>query len=161
SLPREQTMNGVRVVRLRCLKRISRGQIMPGYPMAAHRLLQEHEVVSIHSPMLESALLAKMAARMGKGVVITHHGDLILPHGLLNSVIVSAMGRLFHVAAGSADHLIAYSDDYAEHSTWVKPHIEKTTALYPPVRISEPSRDGRDRVRRSLGIGETPLIGYA
>src|SRR5438105_13873204 len=151
SLPREQTLNGVRVVRLRCLKRVSRGQLMPGYPLAAHRLLQEHDVVSIHSPMLESALLAGMAKRMHKGVVITHHGDLILPHGLLNSFIVVAMERLFHLAARNADAVIAYSDDYAEHSAWIKPHIEKTSALYPPVRMAEPSPDGRDRMRRSLG----------
>ena len=82
SLPREQTLNGVRVVRLRCLQRISRGQVMPGFPLAAYRLLQEHEVVSIHSPMLESALLAAIGKRMGRGVVITHHGDLTLPRGL-------------------------------------------------------------------------------
>jgi len=161
SLPREQTLNGVRIVRLRCLQRISRGQVMPGFPLAAYRLLREHEVVSIHSPMLETALLAGLARRLDRGVVITHHGDLTLPRGILNSCIESAISRLFHFAAARADHIIAYSDDYAEHSTYVKPHIEKTTALYPPVRISEPTPDGRERVRRRLGIGETPLIGYS
>src|SRR5438105_7818336 len=78
SLPREQTLNGVRVVRLRCARRISRGQIMPGFPMAAYKLIQEHDVVSIHSPMLESALLAALAKRLDRGSVITHHGDLTL-----------------------------------------------------------------------------------
>src|SRR5438067_4500773 len=161
SLPREQTLNGVRVVRLRCLQRISRGQVMPGFPLAAYRLLQEHEVVSIHSPMLGSALLAALGKRMGRGVVITHHGDLTLPRGLLNSAIEIAMKRLFHYAADKADHIIAYSDDYAEHSTYVKSHIEKTTALYPPVQMPPPTPDGRERVRRRLGIGETPLVGYS
>ena len=108
SLPREQTMNGVRVVRLRCLKRISRGQIMPWYPVAAHQLLLENDVVSIHSPMLETPLLALMAKRMGKRVVITHHGDLVLPGGIFNRFIQSTMARLFHIgadAAGRADRL--------------------------------------------------------
>jgi glycosyltransferase involved in cell wall biosynthesis len=161
SLPREQTLNGVRVVRLRCLQRISRGQVMPGFPLAAYRLLQEHEVVSIHSPMLESALLAGLGKRMGRGIVITHHGDLTLPRGLLNSAIEVVVRRLFHYAADKADHIIAYSDDYAEHSVYVKSHIEKTTALYPPVQMPAPTPDGRERVRRRLGIGETPLIGYS
>lgn len=161
SLPREQMLNGVRVVRLRCAKRISRGQVMPGFPMAAYKLIQEHDVVSIHSPMLESALMAALAKRLDRGSVITHHGDLTLPKGALNTVIEAAMSRLFHYAARSADHLIAYSDDYAEHSTYIKPHIEKTTALYPPVLLPEPSPDGRERIRRSLGVGETPLIGYS
>src|SRR5581483_2397949 len=47
-------------------------------------------------------------------------------------------------------------------STYVKPHLEKTTAVYPPILIPQPSADGRERVRRSLGIsGDVPLIGYS
>jgi glycosyltransferase involved in cell wall biosynthesis len=162
SLPREQNLNGVRVVRLRCLKRVSRGQLMPWYPVAAYQLLHESDVVSIHSPMLETPLLALMARRMGRGVVITHHGDLVLPSGLFNRFIEAVMGRLFHAGARAADALIAYSDDYAEHSSYVKPHLEKTTAVYPPILIPPPSPDGRERLRRSLGIpGDVPLIGYS
>jgi glycosyltransferase involved in cell wall biosynthesis len=161
SLPREQNLNGVRVVRLRCIQRISRGQVMPWYPVAAYQLLLQNDVVSIHSPMLETPLLSVLAARMGKRVVITHHGDLILPSGIFNRFIERAMRRLFHIGADAADSIIAYSDDYAEHSSYIKPHIEKTTAVYPPIRMPEPSPDGRERVRRSLKVGDGPLIGYS
>ena len=98
---------------------------------------------------------------MGKRVVITHHGDLVLPGGILNGFIQTVMRRLFHVAADAADAIIAYSDDYAEHSTYIRPHIEKTTAVYPPVLLPAPSPDGRERVRRSLGVGDVPLVGYS
>ena len=40
-------------------KRVSRGQIMPGFPMAAYKLIQEHDVVSIHSPMLKSCMISR------------------------------------------------------------------------------------------------------
>jgi glycosyltransferase involved in cell wall biosynthesis len=161
SLPRDQMLNGVRVVRIRSALKISRGQVMPGLPYAAYLLLKEHDVVSLHSPMLETALLARMARKMNRGVVITHHGDLVLPTGVLNTFISAAMLRLFHVGASVADHIIAYSDDYAEHSVYVSPHIAKTTALYPPVLLPEPSEGARQRVRKTLGADSHALIGYS
>lgn len=161
SLPRDQMLNGVRVVRIRSALKISRGQVMPGLPYAAYLLIKDHDVVSLHSPMLETVLLARMARRMGKGVVITHHGDLVLPTGLLNSFISATMLRLFHAGASAADHIIAYSDDYAEHSVYVSPHLAKATPLYPPVVIPKPSKGARERVRNSLAVGSAPLIGYS
>jgi glycosyltransferase involved in cell wall biosynthesis len=161
SLPRDQVLNGVRVVRLRPVKRISRGQVVPGFPLAAYRLLREHDVVSLHSPLLEAPLVALLARRMGKGCVITHHGDLVLPSGLLNRFIEWTVLRLFKVAAQAADHIIAYSDDYAEHSRYVAPFMAKTTALYPPILIPEPTTEGRAQVRRSLGLDTEAAIGYA
>jgi glycosyltransferase involved in cell wall biosynthesis len=161
SLPRDQVLNGVRVVRLRSVLRVSRGQVMPGMPLAANRLLRQQDAVSLHSPMLETPLLAGLARRQNKGVVITHHGDLILPAGLLNRFIEVVIRRLFAVAARRADHVIAYSDDYAEHSSYIAPFISKTTAVYPPIRIPEPRPDARERLRGRLGVGDRPLIGYS
>ncbi|HEY8491832.1 MAG TPA: glycosyltransferase family 4 protein [Dehalococcoidia bacterium] len=161
SLPRDQMLNGVRVVRLRSIARISRGQVVPGFPLAAYRLIQEHDVVLIHAPMLETPVAVLLAKHLGRGVVITHHGDLVLPSGALNRVIEAVMIRLFHAAAGTAHGLVALSDDYAEHSSWIRPHIDRTTVLYPPVQLPPPSPDGRARIRARLGVGARPLIGYS
>jgi glycosyltransferase involved in cell wall biosynthesis len=161
SLPRDQVLNGVRVVRLRSALRISRGQIMPGMPLAAYRLLLQSDVVSLHSPMLETPMLAEMAYRMNKGVVITHHGDLVLPSGLLNRLIEASIRRFFALGARRADHVIAYSDDYAEHSSYISPFMPKTTAVYPPIKIPPPRPDARQRVRDRLGVDDKPLIGYS
>jgi glycosyltransferase involved in cell wall biosynthesis len=60
-----------------------------------------------------------------------------------------------------ADHVVALSDDYAEHSSYVRPHMSKTTILYPPVKLPEPSGAARQRLRERLGSGESPLIGYS
>lgn len=161
SLPRDQVLNGVRVVRLRSVVRVSRGQVMPGMPLAAYRLLKEADVVSLHSPMLETPLVAELARRLNKGIVITHHGDLVLPSGLLNRFIEVAIRKLFAYGARHADHVIAYSDDYAEHSSYISPFISKTTAVYPPILIPEPRADARERLRARVGAGEAPLIGYS
>ena len=77
--PGETTMNGVRIVRLWAPIALSRGRIMPTYPWAIYRLLREHDVVNIHIPLLETALVAFLAGIAKVKVIPTHHGDLILP----------------------------------------------------------------------------------
>jgi glycosyltransferase involved in cell wall biosynthesis len=161
SLPRVQMLNGVRVVRLRTIGRVSRGVLMPGFPLAANKLIAEHDVVSIHSPMAEAPLIAGIARLKGKRVVMTHHGDLHLPSGAVNRAIEWTLDGLLGLAARWSDRLIAYSDDYAEHSKTVQPHLGKTSAVYPPIQIPEPSAGAREALRRRLGVSEAPLLGYS
>lgn len=161
TLPRHQRLNGVEVVRLRSALRVSRGQVMPGMPLAAWHLIRRHDVVVLHSPMLETALLAGLARRARKGLVITHHGDLVLPSGPMNRFIERAVRRFFHTGARRADHLVAYSEDYARHSSYLAPFAGRWDVIYPPVRIPDPAPDARARIRGRLGVGDAPLIGYA
>lgn len=158
----EEDIEGVRVVRLDTAAQISRGVIMPGFPRALNSLVQRNDVVSIHTPMLETPLVARVARHHNKGVVITHHGDLVLPSGIANRAIQGTMSQLYHAGARVADRLIAYSDDYAEHSPYIRPYLAKAQAVYPPVKMVEPARDARARVRAELGVADdTPLIGYS
>ncbi|MGK2966389.1 MAG: glycosyltransferase family 4 protein [Tepidiformaceae bacterium] len=161
-LPLDEMMNGVHIVRLKTAAQISRGVIMPSFPTETNRLVKEHDVVSIHTPMLETPLVARLARHHHKGVVITHHGDLTLPSGLMNRAIQATMSQLYHFGARAADRIIAYSDDYAEHSPYISPYLSKATANYPPVKIIAPSPDARQKVRAQLGIDDkTPLVGYS
>ena len=81
---RPEFHNGVRIERLWAPIRLSRGMIMPTYPWHLYRLMRRHDVVSIHTPMLETALVSVLAEIAGINVVPTHHGDLFLPDGLFN-----------------------------------------------------------------------------
>lgn len=62
-LPLEESINGVRVVRLPYLARVSRTVVMPGYPARLVQLLREHDLVHVHTPMPET-LLVTAAARL-------------------------------------------------------------------------------------------------
>ena len=77
----ESLENGVRAIRLWAPIRISRGLIMPAYPLRLYRLLLQHDVVNIHLPMLESGLAAWLARQRRLPVIATHHADLVLPKG--------------------------------------------------------------------------------
>ena len=161
SLPRSEVINGVRVVRLWAPIRISRGMIMPAYPLALSRLLREHDVVSIHTPMLESSLTTALARLHGKPVVITHHGDLILPAGALNRFIQWCVFQLYKPAARSAARLIGYSHDYAHHSYYLAPFLDKTSIIYPPIVIPEPQPEQVAQMRAAWGVEDGYAVGYA
>jgi glycosyltransferase involved in cell wall biosynthesis len=164
SLPRdEEVINGVRVIRLWAPVHISRGMIMPAYPWAAFRLTQLHDVVSLHVPTLETFVYAAYARLLDKGLVITHHGDLILPEGALNRFIQWTTFQLYKTAARTANHIIAYSQDYADHSYYIAPFCEKTTPVHPPIAIPTPNPRHVEELRAEWtanGVG-TKLIGYA
>ncbi len=82
-LPRDETTmhQGVRIVRLWAPIRVSRGMVMPAYPWALYKLMREHDVVSVHTPTPETALIAAISKLTQRNIVVTHHGDLILPDG--------------------------------------------------------------------------------
>lgn len=161
-LPREEVINGVRVVRLWAPPiPISRGMVMPTYPFALYNLLREHHVVSVHTPMLETAMISVVAGLAGKKVVPTHHGDLILPEGLSNRVIEKVMFALYRFMVNQSDTLVMYSDDYAQHSYYAAPFLDKVKVIYPPITMPE-ANPGRAAERRAEWAPEGgPVIGYA
>lgn len=161
SLPNDEVINGVRIVRLRVRIPMSRGMIMPAYPWAAFKLMREHDVVSIHTPMLETALLSGIGALTGRKIIPTHHGDLILPKGLFNRVITSIMFAFYRIMVWRAPAVVAYSQDYADNSYYLKPVKDKVRVIYPPVTMPEPDPANAAKLRAEWSPDGGPLIGYA
>ena len=55
ALSDDESLDGVRIIRLPVLFRVSKGPVMPTFFWSLHRYLQTHDVVHIHLPFLESA----------------------------------------------------------------------------------------------------------
>ncbi len=162
ALPPEEVINGVRVVRLPTFLRISRGMLMPTFPVAAWRLIGEHDLISIHTPLLEASLVTTWARlRKRRPVVITHHGDLVLPAGWFNRFIEFVMYRIYRAAARYASAVIAYSQDYADHSSYLRPVMPKVRPIYPPVTIPRPHPEGVAALRRQYRLEGKTIVGYA
>lgn len=162
-LPRDdvEMHEGVRIVRLWAPVRLSRGMIMPAYPWAALKLMRQHDIVSIHTPMLETALVALLSKMAGTRLIITHHGDLILPHGLVNRAIQSMMFWMYEIAARRASRIIAYSQDYADHSYYLQPFADKIAVNYPPVYMPPPDPARVAELRAEWSRDGGPIIGFA
>lgn len=161
-LPNDETIRGVRIVRLNVPPiAISRGMIMPAYPWAFYQLAREHDVISIHVPMLETALISVIARLVGRKVIPTHHGDLLLPAGITNRVIQAVMYLFYRIMAESAPKIIAYTQDYANNSYYLKPYLHKVQVIYPPITMPSPNPHGAEALRAEWSPNGGPIIGYA
>lgn len=161
-LPRDTVMhNGVRVIRLWAPIRLSRGMIMPAYPWAMYFLMRKHDIISIHTPMMETAIVSLLARITGLNVIPTHHGDLVLPNSITNNIITKTMFAFYKFMAKRAPRIIAYSDDYAQHSYYLKPFREKVQPVYPPIFIPDPIPENVAKYRTKWQDGNGPIIGYS
>jgi glycosyltransferase involved in cell wall biosynthesis len=158
----ESVENGVRVVRLWPLPvAISRGMILPGYPKALLRLIREHDVVSVHTPMLETALIGIVSRMAGKKVVITHHGDLVLPAGALNRIITAVMFAFYRTLARVSPALVCHTLDYARNSYYLRPYLDKVVVIPPFVDVPAPDPERVRELRRAWSPDGGPVIGFA
>jgi glycosyltransferase involved in cell wall biosynthesis len=158
----ESLENGVRVIRLKPLPfAISRGMVMPGYPRALVRLMREHDVVSVHTPMMETALVSLAARLTGRRIVVTHHGDLVLPAGALNRLITAALYGFYQFMASAAPALVCHTADYARHSSYLSPYLEKVEVIPPFVDVPRPDPERVRELRRAWSPEGGPILGFA
>ena len=159
--PRDETIRGVRIVRLWAPIRMSRGMIMPAYPWALLQFMRRYDMVFTNTPMLETAMVGLMAQVTGKSVVSTHHGDLVLPPGFTNRVITGIMFEFFKFMAKRAERLIAYSHDYADNSYYLKPFKDKVSVIYPPIQMPLPNLEHAKELRAQWSKDGGPVIGFS
>src|SRR5512141_1360829 len=73
SLPREERLDGVTVVRVPVAFRVSKGVIMPTFGAVAWRMVRDHDVVSLHLPQFDASGLAARGRLLKKPVTMTYH----------------------------------------------------------------------------------------
>ncbi|MFA5874122.1 MAG: glycosyltransferase family 4 protein [Anaerolineales bacterium] len=160
SLPREEMMDGVRVVRVPVALRISKGVIAPTFGLVVTKLVWQHDVVQLHLPQFDAPGVALRARLFGKPVVLTYHCDLLLPPGLFNYSVNLVVQFQNNMAALLADHLLTYTQDYADNSAYLSRYRRKLTPFLPPV-VLPPAESGA--VETFAGTYQTrkrhPVIG--
>lgn len=161
TLARDEIVNGVRVVRLQPIARFSRGMITPAFPLAAAKLISQHDVVQIHTPLPEAPLVGVLCRLTRTPLLMTHHGDLVFPPGVINQTL-QFLGYYVLLAAGTlASAVTSYSRDYADHSPLLRHFPHKLHYVYPPVEIPEPDLDAARAWKHELGLADKTLIGFA
>jgi glycosyltransferase involved in cell wall biosynthesis/SAM-dependent methyltransferase len=161
ALARDEVVEGVRVVRLWPLGRVSRGMVTPAFPFAAWRLIGAADVVQIHTPLPEALLVAALCRLRGRPLVMTHHGDVVLPAGLANRAVQWVARRILRAAACRAAALTSYSADYARSSPLYRGLEARTAVLPPPVRIPPPDPQRARSWRAELGLADRVVLGVA
>jgi glycosyltransferase involved in cell wall biosynthesis len=151
-LPAEELSDGVRVVRLNVGLHISKGVIMPAMPYQAWKLVRQAEVVNLHVPQFDAALIALYARLQGKPVVLTYHCDLHLPHGFIHAIANRVSNLANHLTARLAQVVVHNTSDYAENSPFLKHYLGKLVPVYPPVELAPVSPAEREAFRQKFAI---------
>jgi glycosyltransferase involved in cell wall biosynthesis/ubiquinone/menaquinone biosynthesis C-methylase UbiE len=156
----EVTPEGYRVKRLPVAAHLDRAVIVPTLIPTAIRLMRNVDVVHLHLPIAESAVLVAIARAMGKRVIVTHHSDLVLTEGLLTKVAVFATQWSGIIAGNLASTFVTYTKSRAAVSPTVT-RVKDVTIVSPPVVIDEPSPRAREDFRARFNLGNGPVIGLA
>jgi glycosyltransferase involved in cell wall biosynthesis len=162
SLPREEAMDGVKVIRVPVAARVSKGVLAPTFGLVATKLVWEHDVVQLHLPQFDAPGVALRARLFGRPAVLTYHCDLLLPRTPFNqfvNVVVDFQNRL---AGMLADHIVTYTQDYADHSPYLSRYASKLTPILPPVELPKASAAAVTAFARKYRVRERrPVIGMA
>jgi len=138
SLPREETLDGVRIVRVPVTARISKGVLAPAFGLVATKLVLQHDVVQMHLPQFDAPGVALRGRLFGKPAVLTYHCDLLLPPGLFNRFVNAVVDFQNNLAGMLSNHIVTYTQDYADNSPYLSRYASKLTPILPPVELPDP-----------------------
>jgi glycosyltransferase involved in cell wall biosynthesis len=160
-LPRDELIDGIRVVRVPVAARISKGVIMPTFGLLATRLSRQHDVMSVHLPQLDAAGIALRGRLFRKPTVLTYHCDLRLPPSPLNRVVDKVVYAANYSAGRLADRIVTYTQDYADHTPFLRTFEDKLTVILPPVVMHSPRECDVAAFRDGHDLGGKRVLGYA
>lgn len=161
-LAREEDMDGVRVVRVPVVARVSKGVLAPTFGFVATKLVARHDVVHLHLPQFDAPGVALRARYFRKPAVLTYHCDLRLPGGSFNRFVNAVVLLQNNLAGLLANHIVTYTDDYARHSPYLCRYRSKLTPILPPVEMPTPPPGAVEAFAHRHRTSERrPVIGMA
>jgi glycosyltransferase involved in cell wall biosynthesis len=161
TLPREEHLHGVDVVRVPVAFRVSKGVIMPTFGAVAWKMVRSHDVVSLHLPQFDASGLAARGRLLKKPVTLTYHCDLQLPPGFFSRIVDKVVFGSNMLAAQFADTIVAYTKDYATHSPFLSRHLDKVKVIPPPVHVPDVTADEIAAFKVEWNLDGQRVIGFA
>ncbi len=160
SLPACQEQDGVKVIRLPVAAHVSKGVIMPAMPLQAIKLARQADVIHLHLPQLDAAYIALLGRLSGKPVLLTYHCDLVLPKGLVHKAANQVSHLANHLSALAANVIVTNTQDYAEHSLFLRHYLSKVQVIQPPVELPPVSDNELADMRQKAGVqpGEQVIV---
>lgn len=128
---------------------LGKGFIMPMYWLKSYSLVKGVEIVNCHLPSIESVWLAWWAKILKKKLIVTHHCEFGFNGPISNRVIAAISYPIHFLTYLMADKIVAYTEDYANHSMFLKLFKKKVVFILPPIKI-EKSKDKRAKIKEKI-----------
>ena len=162
SLKNEETIDGVKVIRVPVAARVSKGVLAPTFGLVATKLVTQHDVVQLHLPQFDAPGVALRGRLFGKPTVLTYHCDILLPPGAFNRVVNTVVDFQNNMAGMLANHIVTYTQDYADNSPFLSRYASKLTPILPPVEMPSPLPGAVQAFAEEHRVKERkPVIGMA
>src|SRR5512133_1593450 len=162
SLPRKERLEGVNILRVPVMARVSKGVLAPTFGLVATRLVANHDVVQMHLPQFDAPGVALRARLLRKPAVLTDHCDLLLPQGGFNRAVNAVVNFQNNLAGRLSNHIVTYTQDYADNSPYLAHYASKLTPILPPVELPDPLPGAVQSFAQEHHIQERrPVIGMA
>jgi glycosyltransferase involved in cell wall biosynthesis len=163
-LPIQEVLNGVTIVRVPVSFWVSKGVIMLSYTKVILPLLSAHDLISIHLPNTPvEALIAPLLLRyfIRRPITATYHCDVKLPDGLFNRFVDKGVFLSNFVAGLLVDRMIAYTEDYANHSYFLHLFRKKREIIPPPILMENPEPVSVSSFRQKQAPNGEHLVAFA
>ncbi|WKZ36662.1 MAG: glycosyltransferase family 4 protein [Anaerolineales bacterium] len=162
SLPNDEMLDGVRVIRVPVAARISKGVLAPTFGLVATKLVWQHDVVQLHLPQFDAPGVAFRARLLGRPAILTYHCDVQLPRTFFNRIVNRVVDFQNNMAGFLANHIVTYTQDYADHSPFLSRFASKLTPILPPVGLPDPTPQAVSAFSETnLTRERNPVIGMA
>jgi glycosyltransferase involved in cell wall biosynthesis len=158
-LPREENIDGARVIRVPVMARVSKGVIMPAFGMTLRKLMPQHDLAHLHLPQFDGAGIALNARLFGKPSLLTIHGDIRLPETPFNKIVQPVINTMNRIAGRNVDRVVSYTEDFAKHSSFFSRYMHKLRVVPPPIEIEQPTPQDIAVFKQKWNINTHPVIG--
>jgi len=159
----EETIEGVKIKRSKVIFRLGKGVIMPMFWRDSFLAVKEADVVNCHLPEIESVWLAVWAKVLKKKLIVTHHCEFGFD-GPISNKLIAVISYPFHLITYLlADKIVAYTQDYANHSMFLRLFKNKLEIILPPIKVKStpnPSFDKEGKFNNHKIVGFVGRIAW-
>lgn len=162
ALALEEIQDGVKIIRVPVAFRLSKGVIMPTFGWMASKLVAENDAIQLHLPQFDAAGVALRGRLLKKPTIITYHCDLLMPPGVLSKFADLAIKVVKNLAAIFTHRIVTYTQDYAEHSNFLRRYLGKVEVIPPPVELPRVTAEQvKEFMEQNNPDNSKPVIGMA
>lgn len=154
-----QFVNGVRVVRVDYLAKISKGFVSFDWIVKSFQEVRKADTVIISLPQFEGIVPAIWSKLLGKKIISIYLSEVKLPFTLTNYIAEKVLDLANLSTLLLSNKIVTYNDDFASHSQILPYFQKKTVYINPPIIIPNINKRAKKVLIEKMGVSVKYRIG--